>query len=296
MLRFDFDEDRTYFRATLPAHLEYATISALQDAAYLRTVGSNYDAFRRVLDAWRANQASAILATEMIRLHAARDEIHRSEEVFRKFAEIAPNGAVPHLANVLAENLLEYGQAEHANQLLDRFADSASAQDAVDFAILARRLKRQRLAHRFFERAGDPVKMDPRALHEFAQTKMHLAQDAFRQKRRSWREVNSRLLKETRDLLERVIQMEAGAVRHAWAWRDLARSLSWLRAPDSEVVSAFESAMRLLPQETRFRNELESFLKRRREHQPRSTSKNINRKSPVMDLKSDEDRRRVSGT
>ena len=33
--RFDFDADRTWFRATLPAHPEYAAVSAIQDAARL---------------------------------------------------------------------------------------------------------------------------------------------------------------------------------------------------------------------------------------------------------------------
>ena len=60
--RFDFDADRTWFRATLPAHPEYAAVSAIQDAAYLRTVGGRDDAFKRVQDAWKANPTSAVLA------------------------------------------------------------------------------------------------------------------------------------------------------------------------------------------------------------------------------------------
>ena len=278
--RFDFDLDRTWFRATLPAHPEYAAISALQDAAYLRTVGSVDDAFRRVRDAWRANEASALLAAEMIGLYAGRDELDRGEEVFRRFADIGAKNAVPHLANVLVENLLERDRTESARRLLDEFAGSASAQDAIDAAILARRLKQPRLAHRFFERAGNSVRTDPRALHEFAQTKMHLAQDAHRQKRRSWRDVNRRLLTEGRELLERVVQMEAAPVRHAWAWRDLARTLGWLRAPDSEVVAAFENAQRLLPEEQRFRDELERFSEGRKRHSRSAASNGGNRRQP----------------
>ena len=272
--RFDFDPDRLWFRATLPAHPEYAAISALQDAAYLRTVGSVEDAFRRVSDAWRANEASALLAAEMIRLHAGRDELDRGEDVFRRFADVGSTSAVPHLANVLVETLLDHGRPDDARAFLDKFADSASAQDAIDAAILARRLRQPGLAHRYFDRAGDAVREDARALHEFAQTKMYLAQDAYMQKRRSWREVNKRLLTEARELLERVIQMEAAAVRHAWAWRDLARTLGWLRAPDSEAVAAFENALRLLPEEQRFRDELKRFLDgRNRRNRPGASNK-----------------------
>ena len=39
--RFDFDDQRTYFQATLPAHPEYAALSALRDAAHLRALGED---------------------------------------------------------------------------------------------------------------------------------------------------------------------------------------------------------------------------------------------------------------
>lgn len=37
--RFDFNPERTYFQVTLPAHPEFASISALEDAAHARAVG-----------------------------------------------------------------------------------------------------------------------------------------------------------------------------------------------------------------------------------------------------------------
>ena len=263
--RFDFDPDRTWFRATLPAHPEYAAISALQDAAYLRTVGELEDAFRRVRDSWRANPASAVLAAEMIRLHAERDDPETAEAVFTQFREVGSKAAIPNVANTWIEVLLEHGREGDARRLLDELAASTSAQDAIDAAILARRLRESRIAHRYFQQAGDAIRTDSRALHEFAQTKIRLAQEARSKQRRSWREVNRRLLVEARGLLERVVSMDASPTRHAWAWRDLARTLNWLRAPASEVQAAFEHAMRLLPDEPRFAEELERFRTWRRE-------------------------------
>lgn len=257
--RFDFDRGRSWFRATLPAHPEYAAISAFQDAAYLKTVGSVEDAFRRVRDAWISNDASALLAAEMIRLYSEREEIDQGKAVFRKFKETGPKNALPHLANVLVETLLDHGQVQDARQILQDFAASSSEQDAVDAAILARRLKRPELAHGYFKQVGSALKEDPRALHEFAQTKMNLAQNVHRRRQRSWKNVNKRLLVEARQMLERVIQLEAPTVRHAWAWRDLARTLKWLRAPDSEVIAAFKQAQKMLPDEHRFKDELEQF-------------------------------------
>ena len=263
--RFDFDTDRTWFRATLPAHPEYAAVSALQDAAYLRTVGGRDDAFKRVRDAWKANPASAVLAAEMIRLHAERGDPQASEAVFTRFRDIGPRTALPNVTNTWIEVLLDHDREDDARRLLDDLAESASAHDAVDAAILARRLRESRIAHQYFQQAGDAIHADSRALHEFAQTKIRLAQEARGQRRHAWREVDRRLLVEARGLLERVIQMDAAPARHAWAWRDLARTLSWLRAPASDVLAAFENASRLLPDEPRFALELRQFRERQNE-------------------------------
>ena len=277
---FDFDPGRTWFRATLPAHPEYVAISALQDAAYLRTVGDPDDAFRRVRDSWRAYPGSAVLAVEMIRLHSERDDLEEAEAVFAEFRETGPKAALPTVANTWIEVLLEHGRASDARRLLDELAGSASAQDAIDAAILARRLRESRIAHRYFQQAGDAIWTDSRALHEFAQAKLWLAQDVRRRQSRGWHDVNRRLFVEARSLLERVISMEASPTRHAWAWRDLARTLNWLRAPASEVEAAFENALRLLPDETRFVSELAHFRERQRERSQRPAGSRRNSRRP----------------
>ena len=258
-----FDFDTSWFRATLPAHPEYAAVSALQDAAYLRTVGSREDAFQRVQDAWRANEASAVLSAELIRLHAERDDLDSAGAVFTRFREVGLKSAIPNVTNTWTEVLLDHGRPNDALKLLGQLAASASARDAIDTAILARRLREPRIAHRCFEQAGDSLQADSRALHEFAQTKMRLAQEARAQRGRAWREVNRRLLVEARGLLVRVTWMDASPTRHAWTWRDLARTLNWLRAPASEVTAAYENAIKLLPGEARFPVELAHFRERR---------------------------------
>ena len=261
---FDFDASRTWFRVTLPAHPEYAAVSALQDAAYLRTVGGLDDAFQRVRDSWEANETSAVLAAEMIGLYAERDDLEKAGAVFHRFRDVGPKAAIPNVANTWIEALLDHGRNEDARRLLDELTGSAAAQDAIDAAILARRLREPRIAHRYFQQAGDAVQTDSRALHEFAQTKMWLARDARGKRRHAWREVNRRLLVEARALLERVIQMDASPTRHAWAWRDLARTLSWQRARSGEVEAAFENAISRLPDEPRFAEELERFREQQR--------------------------------
>ena len=250
---FDFDAQRTYFRATLPAHPEYLALSTLRDAAHLQALDEREEALRRIESAWESNPASAVLASAMIRSYADRDEIERAEGVLATFERQGSEAAIPHVANALIDVLANAGEADRARRVLQSRRPSASGQDAIDTAILARRLREPRAAHRYFERAGDTVDGDPRALHEFAQTKIQLAQDAHRRGRRS---SNRRFLTEARYLLERVLQLDAPPTRHAWAWRDLARTLNWLRLPLRDVEEAYAKALDLLPDEPRFVREL----------------------------------------
>lgn len=264
--RFDFDQ--RWFRATLPAHPEYAAVSALQDAAYLRTVGSAEDAFRRVQEAWRANEDSAALARELIRQCAQRDDFDNAKDVFERFCRAAPDVAVANVLNSWVEILLDHNLEDEARRILKQRVNRTWGPDAVDAARLARRLGEPDLAHGYFALAGDVLEADPRALHEFAQTKMLLAQKAIEARLHSWRDVSQRLLVEARRLLERVLQLNASATRCAWAWRDLARVLDRLGKPANEVETALQNAVRLLPTEARLAQELREFLERRQRQPP----------------------------
>ena len=254
--RFEFDEQRTYFQATLPTHPEYGAVSALRDAAHLQALGKHDEALRRLESAWLSNPGSAVLASELIREFAQRDETGRAEKVLETFESEGPATAVAHVANILVEALLEAGEVGKAQQLLSRNDSMLFSQDAIDAAFLARRAGNFRDAHRLFERAGETAQADPRALLEFARTKLVLADEAHRRRRR---DLNRRFLSEARALLERVIQLDASPTRHAWAWRELARTLRWLRAPVAEVEAAYRRANALLPEEQRFVQELETI-------------------------------------
>jgi len=254
--RFEFDESRTWFQATLPAHPEYGALSALRDAAHLRALGEHEEAFGRVELAWRSQPASAVLASEMIRLYAEQGEFRRAKEVLVAFEVEGSRIAAPHVANTLIDALIEAGEENAARELLQQQRARVFGQDAIDAAILARRAGEFRTAHRYFERAGQAAHDDPRALLEFAQTKIRLAREAYR--RRQY-DLNRRFLREARPLLERVLQLATVPTRHAWAWRELARTLNWLRAPARDVEDAYLKAIELKPDENRFAEELENL-------------------------------------
>ena len=257
---FDFDPGRSYFRATLPAHPEYAALSAMRDAAHLRALGQREEAIRRVETAWVRNKDSAALAAEVIRARIEEDQIEQAEAAFSEFEANGPAHGRMHVTNRMIEALINAGDERRAQGWLHAMRPPSVGQDAIDTAILARRLRDSRTAHKYFERAGEEVFQDARALLEFAQTKLRLAGEAHRKRQR---ETNRRLLLEARALLERVVQMEASPIRLGWAWRELARTLDWLRTPVAEVEAAYGRAISLMPQEERFVRELEQIKERR---------------------------------
>ena len=99
---YDFDAQRTYFRATLPAHPEFAALSAVRDAAELRALGDAGAAHRLLESAWESHRASAMLAAELIRSHAGRGELQQAERVLDGFSEHAAEAARREVAEVLA--------------------------------------------------------------------------------------------------------------------------------------------------------------------------------------------------
>ena len=259
--RFEFDEQRTYFRAILPAHPEYEALSAARDAAYLRALGQHKEAFDRIEMAWEANPVSVVLAAELIRLYGETGEFGRAEEIFEEFKKHGRENAAPFLENELVKALVAGGDSERAIKILERDGRKLSGQDAIEAAIMARRARNERLAHRYFKSAGEPLFSDPRALLEFAQTKLWLALQAKRQADHNSDQgsltASRQLVSESRDLLGRLLQMNASPTRHAWAWRELARALDLQRAPIADIERAYRKAIELLPGETRFAQELE---------------------------------------
>lgn len=116
--RFVFDEERTYFQATLPAHPEYAASSALRDAAHLRAVGAEEEGFRRLEAAWAANAGSAVLAAELMRWYAAHGEWEQAKAVWTTWR--AQGGESREGARVLIDALVGAGEGGAARHLLDQ--------------------------------------------------------------------------------------------------------------------------------------------------------------------------------
>jgi len=254
---FEFDEARTYFQVTLPAHPEFQAILALQDVAHLRAIGDLRGAQERLAEAFALSPESLGLALEMVKAEIARGNLPGAIEAYERFRAANPGQRPAPILNALASAFLDRGKTAEASTWMDQLGSFDNVEDAFDAAIQEHRAGRLERAHELFVSTGDAVLRDPKALHEFAQVKLKLAKLA---NRKFAGKGSTRLLDEAREMLERVVQMDAPRTRHAWAWFNLGEVLRFREAPQSEVRRAFEKALEILPDEQRFKAALEETL------------------------------------
>lgn len=249
--RFDFDDERSYFRVTLPAHPEYVALTVLRDYVQQKVTGNLAGAVQSLTRAWQGGLRSPSIATALVRELAERDDLEGAAAIV---ADLEPStlGVYARALTALASALTEADQTARAQALLDSLPTQLAAQDAFDAAILERRLGRQDRAHALFERAGDLVLQDVRALHEFAQTKLKLAKGLERSPRPADQDIRRRLLLDATGLLERVVQMDAPTLRRAWGWFNLGEAREALARPRADVLDAYRRACDLAPDKEQF--------------------------------------------
>jgi ATP-dependent DNA helicase RecG len=250
--RFDFDNVRSYFRVILPAHAEYSAILTLQDVAHLRAIGESEAANSRLKEAWQRNLTSPALALEWTRELLSRDDIHGAEHVYEQLMANSPASSSAMLINLIASAYLDRKRPKEAIVWLDKLQHLVIVEDSFQAAIQEKRAGRMDRAHRYFQAVGGAVLQDPKALHEFSQVKIKLAEKARPRGQQGRQAAYLRLLDEAMDMLQRVVQMDAPRSRRAWAWYDLGRVMKWRRLPVQEVRHAFSRAVELDPAEPRF--------------------------------------------
>lgn len=245
---FEFDAERTYFRVTLPAHPGYVVLHALREAATLWHTGEQSRAIEQLEEARRRVPQSGTLAAQAITYMASAGDLASARKVLIDLEQTGDAGD-RHLAYVaLARAYLDADDRDAASALLANIPAAGSADQQVALAILHKRSRRFQDAHRLFAAVSEQIRNDPKALHEWAQTKLKLARPP------SPADVQRQLRREAVDLLERVVQLSGDQkLRAAWAWFDLAQARAGLGAPEASVADALERAIALDPGEDRFR-------------------------------------------
>jgi ATP-dependent DNA helicase RecG len=257
--KFEFDYGRTYFRVILPAHPQYVVIHALRNSAHLWATGERRNAIANLEDALKRVPASGAIVGQLIEYMASLGELSSAEKMFNE------NRSTPELVDryllflTMAKAYLDTQNPSKASSILQEIPTPATGDELIELAILYKRAGRFKEAHKVFASNFDILREDAKAVHEYAQTKVKLASRERRNK-----SVRKRLNQEAAELLRRAIQLSGDDVRTAWCWYDLARTLNWLRAPETEVLMAYTRAMELLPDEPTFRAGYERWRADRR--------------------------------
>lgn len=252
--RFDFAEN--YFRVTLPVHPRYQVVHALREAIQLWAVGEKEHAMKYLAEVSIQRPESGALASQLVEYAFSSGNTGLAKETLDRF-ERQPNRSEPTLPfRTLARLFADQQNYSEANQCLDRMPQLTDYSELIETAILKKRMKNFSDAHRLFVQADASNSNDSKTIQEFAQTKIKLAANA------KDKQVKRKLNQEVLELLRRAIQLADDSSRKAWCWYDLAQTLQWLKRPLSEVEEAFQQAIQLLPQESRFQEKYFQWKKR----------------------------------
>ncbi len=256
--RFDFDEARTYFRVTLPAHPQYVVLHAVREAAYLWATGQKSAALNRLAEA-KARTASGILWAQIIEYKAEDGDLSGAEAEWKEL--LAQGGHVDKApaASAMARAYLLHGNIKKAVEVLHSLEPIlADPSELATVAALYRSMGNFKEAHRLLENNRARILNDARAVNEFADAKFHLAKEAYQERKK---QLNRQLLGEAAELYRRVIQLSADNKRRGWCWFRLAEIYQYLKRPVSEVEYAFQQALEALPDEPLILKQFEHWNK-----------------------------------
>lgn len=255
---FDFDEERSYFRVILPAHPQYVISHTLRESAMLWATGERKKAIQNLKTSLERVPKSGAVIAQIIE-YTFNLGSNNTTDAEKYFQEVSHDLEISdrHLVYIaMAKGFLDRQNIKRASEILSNSPHPANFDEEV--AILYKRAGQFEEAHRIFNANYALFQDDPKAIHEFAQTKMKLASKTRNP------DTRMKLNKETLALLRRVIQLTVGDnVRLSWCYFDLARVLCWLKSPESDILDAYHKAIELNPSEGRFSEYLNRY---RQEH------------------------------
>lgn len=249
---FEFDEGRTYFRVTLPAHPAYIVLHAQRESAHFWATGEAQRAVQNLEGALNSLPNSGALASQLFQYLIDLKYLAK----LQKWSEQIKEGTVhfdtyrPLL--ILGNYWLDQKNVDEATSILSHMSNPRQAEEAIELALSYKRAGRLRQAHQVFSNAFNLFHTQPKAVHEYAQTKLKLAAQLDSQYSRRDPETAQRLTQEAIELLRGIIPLTIDRTRLAWCYYDLARAMARLKEPVSQIESAYRHAIDLLPSEKQF--------------------------------------------
>ncbi|MBL8177773.1 MAG: hypothetical protein JNK48_24055 [Bryobacterales bacterium] len=257
---FEFDDARTWFRVTLPAHPKYQALHAVREAAQFWATGEKQRAVERLRVVNAGQPYTGAVAGLLIQYLAETGDIAEAGEVFRRFHDDPRRDDNTTPFDRYAAALRQEGQ-ERVALLVSLQTPVRGAEDVLNQALMLKRAADYENAHRMLAGLGEDYAGDPKYLQEYAQTKMKIAGIA---NRKGDRDTNRRLLIEAESLLQRAVQLADTPARRAWCWFDLAQTRAWLSRPDDQIEAAYREALAQIPGESRFTEGLEKWRRSRK--------------------------------
>jgi ATP-dependent DNA helicase RecG len=268
--KFDFDDTRTYFRVSLPAHPGYVVLHGIREAATLWHSGDRTQASVLAADLHRLVPASGAVAALRIDFAGSDGDLVQARQILNEFVKNPEGNNKPKAIAAMTRVLLE--QADRAITTEDAIRLQREAQkllktvplpqdptDAIERAILHKRSGDFKGAHNIFSSIESSIQNDPKALHEYAQTKNRIAASL---KGPTAPTTRKNLNREAAAILRRVVALSADQpLRAAWAWFDLARTLQWAGSSDSEIRTAIEKAQNLGNTDPQLLGKIQQFLR-----------------------------------
>jgi len=260
--KFDFDDARTYFRVTLPAHPGYVVLHGLREAAALWHTGDRARALALANDLGHRLPESGAIAALRIDFAAEEGDLVLARQILSDLQKNTGATDTYRAMEAMARALVSTADpvlASEARSLLEKIASPQGTAEAVERAILHKRLRDPQKAHHIFSSMAAEIQHDPRALHEYAQAKIQIATSL----RHHERAVKRRLSQEAVQILRRVVAISVDQpLRAAWAWFDMAKTLRWLGEPSTEVRSAIEQAKTLGGADPNLLHQIANFERR----------------------------------
>ncbi|MFN9402109.1 MAG: ATP-binding protein, partial [Dolichospermum sp.] len=136
---FDFDETRTYFRVTLPAHPQYIVIHALRESSHLWAVGERQRAILNLESSLSRVPKSGALIAQIIEYRTSLGDFSIAEKLFRDIESdlTIMDRHLPYTA--MAKILLDQRKFNEASVILEQAPLPIQVDDTVELAILYKR-------------------------------------------------------------------------------------------------------------------------------------------------------------
>jgi len=265
--KFDFDEDHTYFRVILPVHPRYQILHALREAASLWATGEKNQAIELLIRNYEIQKSSGALSSQIIEYSMALDDVNLSLKTLKTFDNQKERSeeTLPYLT--LSRLLLDKKMNKQAKEIIKLIPPPRKAHETKEKAILLKKTGNLEEAHKLFSEAYSLEPDNPELVLDLAQTKLRLAsrirnRRGYSKKTSHLRTVYKRLNKEASELLRKSIQLKEDIQHRAWSWCNLGIALDRLRAPKSEVETAFLTAISLQPDDLHIKGIYENWKSR----------------------------------